>query len=94
MRSQRQKKLATAALEQSVAAGAGNALEGFGIVTLASLFPVLSVSLLGIVNSLLHSIEEARCAGVHAALGPSLPCCGRLPCCVCCQAAVPCVHRA
>lgn len=62
MRSQRQKRLATAALEQSVAAGAGNALEGFGIVTLASVFPVLSVELLGIVTSLIYPFDEARCA--------------------------------
>ena len=60
MRSQRQKRLATAALEQSVAAGAGQALEGFGIVTLASLFPVLSVECLGIVTSLMYSFDEAR----------------------------------
>ncbi|KAI3426322.1 hypothetical protein D9Q98_008695 [Chlorella vulgaris] len=58
MRSQRQKRLATAALEQSVAAGAGQALEGFGIVTLASLFPVLSVSLLGIITSVIHSYDD------------------------------------
>jgi hypothetical protein len=43
MRSSRRRRLAQAALHGSVEAGAGQALEGFGIVTLASLFPVLAV---------------------------------------------------
>ena len=51
MRSQRKKRLATAALEGAVAACAIAALEGFGIVILASLFPVLMVELLGIITS-------------------------------------------
>ncbi|PSC69722.1 pf07556 family [Micractinium conductrix] len=68
MRSQRQKRLATAALEQSVAAGGGQALEGFGIVTLASLFPVLAVTLLGVITSVAHPYDEVlSMAQSHAA---------------------------
>jgi hypothetical protein len=54
MQSSRKKRLAQAALEGSVAAGAGNALEGFGIVTLASLFPILAVELMSIIDGALY----------------------------------------
>jgi hypothetical protein len=66
MRSQRKKRLATAALEGAVAAGAGAALEGFGIVTLASLFPVLMVELLGIITSLIHPYDDVSHAWLPA----------------------------
>lgn len=58
MQSQKQKRLAKAALESSVAANAGQALEGFGIVTLASLLPVLAVELMSMVISFMHSYDE------------------------------------
>ena len=57
MQSSRKKRLAQAALEGSVAAGAGNALEGFGIVTLASLFPILAVELMAIIDGAIYDEE-------------------------------------
>lgn len=57
MQSSRKKRLAQAALEGSVAAGAGNALEGFGIVTLASLFPILAVELMSIIDGAIYDTE-------------------------------------
>ena len=64
MQSTRQKRLAKAALEGSVAAGAGQALEGFGVVTLASLWPVLAVELMGIIDGAIYDkeyvLEQAR----------------------------------
>ena len=45
MASSRKRRLARAALQGAVASNAGAALEGFGIVTLASLFPILAVQL-------------------------------------------------
>ena len=44
--------------------GRGQTLEGFGIITLASMFPILAVLLLSIVISLLYSPEvsaKANC---------------------------------
>ena len=60
MQSSRKRRLAQAALEGSVAAGAGNALEGFGIVTLASLFPILAVELMSIIDGALYDEEYVR----------------------------------
>jgi len=60
MRSSKKKRLAQAALEGSVAAGAGQALEGFGIVTLASLFPILAVELMSIIDGLLYDEAYVR----------------------------------
>lgn len=64
MKSSRKRRLARAALEGSVAAGAGQALEGFGIVTLASLFPILAVELMGIIDGAIYDydyvLEQAR----------------------------------
>lgn len=60
MQSSRKKRLAQAALEGSVAAGAGNALEGFGIVTLASLFPILAVELMSIIDGALYDEEYVK----------------------------------
>lgn len=57
MRSSRRKRLAKAALEASVAEGAGQALEGFGIVTLASLLPILAVELMSIIDGAIYSYE-------------------------------------
>lgn len=60
MQSSRKKRLAQAALEGSVAAGAGNALEGFGIVTLASLFPILAVELMSIIDGAMYDEEYVK----------------------------------
>ena len=49
---------------QHAAEGRGQTLEGFGIITLASMFPILAVLLLSIVISLLYSPEvsaKANC---------------------------------
>lgn len=57
MQSSKKKRLAQAALEGSVASGAGQALEGFGIVTLASLMPILAVELMSIIDGALYDKE-------------------------------------
>ncbi|KAI8476127.1 MAG: hypothetical protein J3K34DRAFT_516801 [Monoraphidium minutum] len=70
MRTSRQQRLATAALQSSVAANAGQALEGFGIVSLASLLPVLAVLLMGIFLSVEKSYEEVLAMAMAAAAKP------------------------
>lgn len=57
MQSSRKRRLAQAALEGSVAAGAGQALEGFGIVTLASLWPILAVELMSIIDGAIYDSD-------------------------------------
>ncbi|WIA21511.1 hypothetical protein OEZ85_000714 [Tetradesmus obliquus] len=58
MQAQKQKKMALAVLENAaLKQGAGSTLEGFGIVTLASLLPVLAVELMAIITSLIHPYE-------------------------------------
>jgi len=58
MHSTRQKRLARAALEGAVNTGSGNALEGFGIVTLASLWPILAVETMAIIDGAIYSRED------------------------------------
>ena len=67
MQSKRQQRLAKAALEGSVAANAGQALEGFGIVTLASLWPVLAVELMGVIDGLIYDEAYVREQATQAA---------------------------
>eukprot|EP00197_Chlamydomonas_leiostraca_P002188 CAMPEP_0202858004 /NCGR_PEP_ID=MMETSP1391-20130828/714_1 /ASSEMBLY_ACC=CAM_ASM_000867 /TAXON_ID=1034604 /ORGANISM="Chlamydomonas leiostraca, Strain SAG 11-49" /LENGTH=800 /DNA_ID=CAMNT_0049536869 /DNA_START=238 /DNA_END=2641 /DNA_ORIENTATION=- len=57
MTSVRQKRLAEAVLAKAVATNTGQALEGFGIVTLASLLPILAVQLMSIVFGAIHDKE-------------------------------------
>lgn len=57
MQSSRKRRLAQAALEGTVAAGAGQALEGFGIVTLASLWPILAVELMSIIDGAIYDAD-------------------------------------
>ena len=57
MQSSRKRRLAQAALEGTVAAGAGQALEGFGIVTLASLWPILAVELMSIIDGAIYDSD-------------------------------------
>ena len=57
MQSSRKRRLAQAALEGTVAVGAGQALEGFGIVTLASLWPILAVELMSIIDGAIYDSE-------------------------------------
>ncbi len=70
MTSSRKRRLARAAMQASVQDGAGQALEGFGIVTLASLLPVLAVELMGIIDSLVYSTEQVQATAVEAAARP------------------------
>jgi len=60
MKTQREKKEAAEKLrgKEQVANAAADALEGFGIVTLASLFPVLAVELLSIALKLIYTHED------------------------------------
>jgi hypothetical protein len=58
MKTQLQRLLAQAALDNAVATMSGQALEGFGIVTLGSLLPILSVQLLGIITAQVTTEEE------------------------------------
>jgi hypothetical protein len=58
MRSARKKRLARAALDASVQEGAGQALEGFGIVTLASLLPIMAVQLMAIIDGAIYSYQD------------------------------------
>lgn len=69
MRSQRRRQAASAALQQAAATGAGQALEGFGIVTLASLWPVLAVEIFACIISLLYSPADVA-DRTRAADGP------------------------
>lgn len=71
MRSSRRKRLARAALEASVAEGAGQALEGFGIVTLASLLPILAVELMAIIDGAIYPYDEVLKDAQEAANNPS-----------------------
>ncbi|GBF88834.1 hypothetical protein Rsub_01735 [Raphidocelis subcapitata] len=57
MRARKQRELARAALEAAVQRSEGNALEGFGCVTLASLLPILAVEIMAIITSLVHPYE-------------------------------------
>lgn len=70
MHNTRQRRLARAALEGSVAAGAGQALEGFGIVTLASLWPVLAVELMGVIDGAIYDREYVLQKAREAAAKP------------------------
>ncbi|PNH01042.1 hypothetical protein TSOC_013096, partial [Tetrabaena socialis] len=58
MGSQRQKRLAQAALQNAVDTNTGQTLEGFGVVTLASLFPVLAVEIMGIMISVTKTPQD------------------------------------
>ncbi|KAG2443441.1 hypothetical protein HXX76_001799 [Chlamydomonas incerta] len=58
MGSQRQKRLAKAALQNAVDTNTGQTLEGFGVVTLASVYPIMAVELMGIFISLTKTTEE------------------------------------
>ena len=59
MKTSKEKKLARRMLQQAVLGGGQQpALDGFGIVTLASLFPVLAVQLLGIVLSFIYTHDD------------------------------------
>lgn len=57
MQSSRKRRLATAAMQGSVAQGAGGGLEGFGIVTLASLWPILAVELMAVIDGAIYDNE-------------------------------------
>jgi hypothetical protein len=59
MKTSKEKKLARRMLQQAVLGGGQQpALDGFGIVTLASLLPVLAVQLLGIVLSFIYTHDD------------------------------------
>ena len=59
MKTSKEKRLASLMLQQAVLGGGQQpALDGFGIVTLASLFPVLAVQLLGIVLSFIYTHDD------------------------------------
>ena len=59
MKSAKDKRLASLMLQQAVLGGGQQpALDGFGIVTLASLFPVLAVQLLGITLSFVYTHDD------------------------------------
>ena len=59
MKTAKDKRLASLMLQQAVLGGGQQpALDGFGIVTLASLFPVLAVQLLGIVLSFIYTHDD------------------------------------
>lgn len=47
-------------IQQATAHNKGQTLEGFGIITLASMFPILAVSLMSIVISIMHSPEVSQ----------------------------------
>jgi hypothetical protein len=47
-------------IQQAAAHNKGQTLEGFGIITLASMFPILAVSLMSIVVSIIHSPEVSH----------------------------------
>ena len=47
-------------IQQAAAHNKGQTLEGFGIITLASMFPILAVSLMSIVISMIHSPEVSH----------------------------------
>lgn len=68
MRSARQRRLAQAALDTSVAAGAGQSLEGFGIVTLASLWPIFAVELMAVIDGAIYSEEYVTQQAIDASL--------------------------
>jgi hypothetical protein len=70
MHSTRQKRLARAALEGAVNTGSGNALEGFGIVTLASLWPILAVELMAIIDGAIYDREYVLEKAATAAAQP------------------------
>ncbi|KAG2443239.1 hypothetical protein HYH02_009312 [Chlamydomonas schloesseri] len=58
MSSQRQKRLAKAALQNAVDTNTGQTLEGFGVVTLASVYPIMAVELMGVFISLTKTTED------------------------------------
>ncbi|KXZ45044.1 hypothetical protein GPECTOR_59g652 [Gonium pectorale] len=58
MASKRQQRLAKAAYHNAVDTNTGQTLEGFGVVTLASVFPILAVEVMGIMISVTHSKED------------------------------------
>ena len=59
MKTAKDKRLASLMLQQAVLGGGQQpALDGFGIVTLASLFPVLAVQLLGITLSFVYTHDD------------------------------------
>jgi hypothetical protein len=59
MKTSKEKKLARRMLQQAVLGGGQQpALDGFGIVTLASLLPVLAVQILGIVLSFIYTHDD------------------------------------
>jgi hypothetical protein len=60
MKGQRARQEAREILNEKAAANQGKSLEGFGIVTLASAFPILAVELLAIVLSFSYSREDIR----------------------------------
>jgi hypothetical protein len=70
MKSSRKRRLARAAMQASVQDGAGRALEGFGIVALASLLPVLAVELMGIIDGAVYSTEVVQATAAAAAARP------------------------
>ena len=47
-------------IQRAAAHNKGQTLEGFGIITLASMFPILAVSLMSIVISIIHSPEVSH----------------------------------
>ncbi|WIA21356.1 hypothetical protein OEZ85_000577 [Tetradesmus obliquus] len=72
MKAQRERKQLQAVLEDAaVRQGEGNTLEGFGIVTLASLLPVLAVELMAILTGAIlpyeYVLEQASLAAQRAA---------------------------
>jgi hypothetical protein len=77
MKTSKEKKLARRMLQQAVLGGGQQpALDGFGIVTLASLLPVLAVQLLGIVLSFIYThddiVNRPEAAVAGEATGPSM----------------------
>lgn len=68
IRSKKLRRRAQLALRNTVETTSGqqSTLEGFGIVTIASLLPVLGVEILGIVLSFTYSLEDILDAGTEA----------------------------
>ncbi|KAF5832814.1 hypothetical protein DUNSADRAFT_11187 [Dunaliella salina] len=58
MKSVRQKRLAKAVLKNATSNNTGQALEGFGVVTLASILPILAVELMSIVFGSMYTTAD------------------------------------
>lgn len=60
IKGQKARHAARELVDQAAQQNKGQALEGFGIITLASMFPILAVSLLSICISIIYTPEVKR----------------------------------